>query len=138
MSLQSTIRERLIGYMKDVQEKILSVENERVYASLESPIALAALFLILTPAMVASAATVTLWPGADIQAAINSYPPGSTFSLNAGTYRGQSLIPLNGDKFIGQTGADLNGSVVVRNWVHTGSYWVSPGNPELNTPIGPP
>jgi parallel beta-helix repeat protein len=84
------------------------------------------------------AATISLSPGANIQQAIASHPGGTTFSLTAGLYRQQRLTPLAGDIFIGPSGggAVLNGSKLVTNWAHSGSYWISSGNPALNSPYG--
>src|SRR5271155_297229 len=99
-------------------------------------ISLLTTFLDLTSASVARAATITLSPGNNIQTAINSNPAGTTFSLQPGVYRTQSLVPLDGDTFIGLSGAVLDGSQVLTNWVQSGSYWVSSGNPALNSPFG--
>ena len=87
----------------------------------------------------ASAATVTLSPGANIQSSVNSHPPGTTFVLKPGTYRGQSVTSLkNGDSFIGQKGADLNGAKVLTGWksvfVRGVQYWTASAGAPLSTP----
>jgi parallel beta-helix repeat protein len=86
----------------------------------------------------AYATTITLSPGANIQSAVNAYPGGTAFILLPGVYRMQAVVPKSGDSFTGQAGADLNGSRVVTNWVQSGAYWTSTGNPELNQAWGPP
>jgi parallel beta-helix repeat protein len=95
------------------------------------------LVMLASGERIAGAATVTLSPGANIQQAINSSPAGTTFLLNPGLYRMQSLSPKTGDSFIGQTGAILVGSTTVTNWTRSGNYWISTGQPALNTPYGP-
>jgi hypothetical protein len=92
------------------------------------------------------AATVNIYPGADIHNVVDSNPAGTKFVIHPGTYRVNTIRPKTGDLFIGATScappktpcpAILNGSVLLTSFHKTGTYYYVTGQTQSNTVTEP-
>jgi hypothetical protein len=74
------------------------------------------------------AATVHIYPGANIAKAVSNNPSGTTFVIHPGLYRLQAPIAAkNRATFTGQSGSILSGARLLTSFRHTGSYYYVTG-----------
>ena len=122
MSLQITVRGKLIRYLRGIEEKT----KEYMKRPSRLGVALSVAVAVLPSASLAATYKITVNSGS-INAIVGAQPAGTLFLLACGTYRNQAPIqPKSGDSFIGAgtiSGvpgsppcADLNGSVVLSGW----------------------